>query len=129
MITRPWVVPQEVRNYSDYADVGQRADVKLAFDIARAEQNVISVTNNKFNDEELTALPGPVRQAVILVAERYAHNAHLSSQKYKSETLDDWSYTVNEPANSLDDLGLGMLLDEYVLDAVDGDVTMRLRKL
>ena len=128
-VTRPWVTPQEVREYSDYEDVQNRSDAKLRVDITRAEQAVISYTNNKFDDEDLTEIPPNVKTAVILLAENYAHSVYQVSRSYKSETLDDWSYTANDTEVSIADLGISALLDEYVLPEASGTLFMRLRKL
>ena len=38
---RPWVQPAEVKEYSESAKVSARSDVRLAYDIARAERYVI----------------------------------------------------------------------------------------
>ena len=35
---RPWVQPAEVKEYSESAKVVARPDVRLAYDIARAER-------------------------------------------------------------------------------------------
>lgn len=128
-VNRPWVTPQEVKAYSDYADVQQRADNKLRVDISRAEQVVISYTHNRFDDEALEAIPEGVKTAVILLAERFAHTSYKVSREYKSETLDDWSYTANDTEVSISDLGISALLDEYVLPEASGTLFMRLRKL
>lgn len=128
-VNRPWVTPQEVKTYSDYADVQQRADNKLQVDISRAEQVVISYTHNRFDDEALEAIPEGVKTAVILLAERYAHTSYKVSREYKSETLDDWSYTANDTEVSIANLGISALLDEYVLPEASGTLFMRLRKL
>ncbi len=128
-VTRPWVTPQEVREYSDYADVQERSDKKLEVDITRAEQVVISYTNNKFDDPELEEIPVNVKTAVILLAERFAHTAYKVTRKYASETFDDYSYTANDTEVSLAELGLSSLLDEYVIAEASGSVFMRLRKL
>lgn len=128
-VNRPWVTPQEVKDYSDYVDVQQRADNKLRVDISRAEQVVISYTHNRFDDEALEAIPEGVKTAVILLAERYAHTSYKVSREYKSETLDDWSYTANDTEVSIADLGISALLDEYVLPEASGALFMRLRKL
>lgn len=128
-VNRPWVTPAEVRAYSDYKDVQERTDAKLAVDISRAEQAVISYTHNRFDGEDLEVIPSGVITAVILLAERYAHTAFRTTQAYQSETFDDYSYTANNSEVSLDDMGLGSLLDEYVLAAGSGGVFMRLRRL
>ena len=48
MAERPWVTPQEVRDYSEIPSVQKRSDTRLAVDIARAEQYVITYTHNTF---------------------------------------------------------------------------------
>jgi len=129
MVKRPWVFPDEVREYSSYADVKARDDEKLDIDILRAEQAVIAYTNNKLEGDEYTALPKNIRTAVILLAENFAHVAFQASREYKSETMDDWSYTSNDSRISISDLGLESLLDEYKQAASSGNVFFRLRKL
>ena len=37
MAKRPWVISEDVRNYSDYSEIQSRSDKKLEIDIARAE--------------------------------------------------------------------------------------------
>ena len=128
-VNRPWVTPADVKAYSDYEDVQQRNDTKLAVDITRAEQVVISYTHNKFDNEELTEIPANVKTAVILLADRFAHTAFKVTRAYTSETFDDYSYTANNSEVSLNDMGLASLLDEYVLASANGSLFMRLRKL
>lgn len=128
-VTRPWVTPAEVRDYSDYADVRDRSDAKLAIDITRAEQVVISYTHNRFDDKDMEEIPPNVKTAVILLAERFAHMAFKVTREYKSETLDDYSYTANDEELTLAELGIGALLDDFVLSEASGSVFMRLRKL
>ena len=126
MAKRPWITPQEVRDYSSLSDVQTRSDVRLAVDIARAEQYVISYTNNMFEDEEL---PQTVKTAVLLLAEYYGHNAVAASQTLKSETFDDYSYTLESGEISIESLGIAALLRDYVQAKSKGSVTMRMRRL
>ena len=77
MAKRPWVTPQEVREYSEVPAVQQRTDARLAIDIARAEQYVITYTHNEFLNEE--EIPPAVKSAVILLAEAYARSATSKS--------------------------------------------------
>lgn len=42
MAVRPWVTPQEVRDYTEIKSVQERNDTRIAVDISRAEQYVIS---------------------------------------------------------------------------------------
>jgi len=132
MATRPWVTPEEVRDYTEYAEVKNRTDERLAKDIQRAELYVIAYTRNKFDNAELfPVIPESVRLAVILIAEMYAFNAATGKGgSYKSETFDDYSYTLRDTDAKIDNLFLGPLLDEYVIGESAGtDVVMRMRKL
>lgn len=128
---RPWVAPQDVKDYSDSAKVKEREDKKLEFDIARAEKYVIFYTHNRFESEEYeSAIPDDVRMAVILLADAYAKQAISAKDgQMKSETFDDYSYTVKDESEDVENgLNLGYLLDDYILED-KGKVTMKLRKL
>ena len=132
MATRPWVTPQEVREYTEHAEVQNRTDERLAVDIMRAEQYVITYTRNDFSDpEKFPTIPDQVRLAVILIAEMYAFNAATGKGgAFKSESFDDYSYTLRDTDTKLDNLLLGPLLDEFILGPTAGaDVFMRMRKL
>ena len=115
---RPWVQPAEVKEYSESAKVAARSDVRLAYDIARAERYVIYHTHNRFDTEEYEKeLPQDVRMAVILLAEAYAKQAITQKEGAKSsETFDE-------------NLGLALMLDDYIIQPDNGKVTMKLRKL
>lgn len=140
-MTRPWVTPQEVIAYTDIDAVAQRSATKLAIDISMAESYVISYTRNDFSDDEYaTAIPDAVHNAVLILAEAYAKAAILGAASadamagaggLKSETFDEYSYTVSDGSYSFSasSLGVDVLLDPYVLKEAQGTVTMRLRKL
>lgn len=128
MAKRPWVTPQEVKEYTEIAAVQKRTDARLAVDIARAEQYVISLTHNKFEDSE--TIPAAVKTAVILLAEAYGNNAVEASRTVKSETFDDYSYTASDSSViSIDGLDLASLLEEFTITTPNNGVTMRMRKL
>lgn len=133
MADRPWVLPEEIREYTDRQSVKDRTDAKLEIDISRAEQYVIKYTRCKFDDpSEFPEIPRAVKTAVILLAEAYAANAvnfGAGMGAYKSESLDDYSYTAAETSYIIDNLDLGPLLDEFVLKEAKNRVTMRMRKL
>lgn len=130
MAARPWVLPQEVRDYTDHKEVAERTDAKLSMDILRAETRVINITHNRFPDDQFPELPDPVRLAVILAAEAYAKNAvERSKKQIKSETFDDYSYTLETGEIDLGALDLDELLKDYILPEESGNVSMRLRKL
>ena len=127
MAERPWVTPGEVRDYSEISEVQQRSDTRLAVDIARAEQYVITYTHNSFKDGK--EIPASVRTAVLLLAETYGYNAGITAKKIKSETFDEYSYTTETSKISIEALDLAALLDEYVKTEPRNGVTLRMRKL
>jgi len=135
MATRPWVTPQEVKDYTEIGSIKNRSDAKLEIDIARAEYWVINYCHHDFSDDEkYPVIPTPVKMAVILLAEAYSFNAtKIASAGLKSETFDDYSYTASESTLiDLDDVDVSGLLGDFVEGvAINGDtaITMRLRKL
>lgn len=127
MAKRPWVTPQGVRDYSEIPSVQKRSDTRLEVDIARAEQYVITYTHNTF--EEYRTIPRPVKTAVLILAEAYAHNAVLAAKDVKSETFDDYSYTSETSQISVDGLDLAALLDDFVIAEPRKGITLRMRRL
>ena len=133
MAERPWVKPSEVKAYTDIQAVQERAKAKLEMDIMRAEQYIITYTHNRFEDYD--EIPAPVKTAVILLAEAYASYANILKETkggaFKSETFDDYSYSVGDGTfeDFVKALDLAALLDDYVVPQGSGSVTMRLRKL
>lgn len=131
MANRPWAVPSDVIDYTDYKQVQERAETKLQVDISRAEQYVIAYTNNEFSEYE--TIPDTVKTAVILLAEAYAYNAcadaRSGGKRLKSESFDDYSYSSDDAYFNIDDLDVKVLLDPYVKVAARNGITMRMRKL
>lgn len=127
MAKRPWVTPQEIKDYSEIPAVQQRSDARLTVDIARAEQYVITYTHNSFEDVE--EIPQAVKTAVLILAEAYGHNAVVAAREVKSETFDDYSYTAEASQISVEALDLAALLDDYVKAEPRNGVTLRMRKL
>lgn len=123
--TNRWITPQEVRDYSEIPAVQKRSKARLAIDIARAQQYILTYTHNDFAD----GVPEPVKTATLLLAEAYAHNAIVTSNEMKSETFDDYSYTVEKNQINLADLDIAALLDDYVIAKPTKDVVFRMRKL
>lgn len=114
MADRPWVHPDEVRSYSEDKLVQERSYIRLEFDIARAEAQIIKYCNNKFMDCDV--IPNDVKTATILLAEKYAYtSAHIKKKGILSETFDDYSYSADAGAYDIDiaNLGLESLLDIY----------------
>ena len=128
---RPWVKPQQVKEYTSSPKVKKRSDTQLAYDIARAEKYVIFHTHNQFKAAEYSSnLPSDVIMAVILLAEAYAKQAIVQKNgAVSSETFDDYSYTIDTNSDIADRLGLGAMLEEYVLPEDSGKMVMKIRKL
>lgn len=132
MAARPWVSPEDVRCYSERETVKTRSGNKLEIDISRAEQYVIQYTRNRFEDDEkYPEIPVSVKTAVILIAEMYGSTAADGKGEYKSESFDNYSYTVADTALKLENLELSPLLDEYIVEKArgNGGLTMKLRTL
>ena len=131
MAERPWVTPEELKEYTEFEEVKNRADSKLKIDISRAESWVIDYCNNRFDDpEKYPDIPENVKTAVLLIAEAYAHNAvEQTKVRLKSETFDDYSYTAESSIIDVGKLGVESLLDDYVVVQPLNGVTMRLRSL
>lgn len=126
-VVRPWVMPEEVKAYTDHAEVAKRDDAKLQMDIFRAEQKVISITHNHFDGEEYKELPDPVRVAVLIIAEAFAKNSIEKAKKQiRSETFDDYSYSVSSGIIDIDSLDLDYLLKDYLLDGGSGNIVLRM---
>ena len=129
-VQRPWITPEDVKEYTDQKDVQERSEAKLKYDIIRAEQRVINITHNRFDGDNYTELPEPVRMALILLAEAYAKNTVEGTRKQiKSETFDDYSYAAEAATIDFDTLDLEELLADYIIPVGTGRVVMNLRKL
>ncbi|MCD7774419.1 MAG: DUF3199 family protein [Clostridiales bacterium] len=131
MADRPWVSPLDIKEYTEYKQVKSRRNKSICIDIARAEQYVVSYTNNDFSEYE--ELPNDVKTAVILLAEAYAYNSCADSnsggRRMKSESFDDYSYSSDSAYIDLDELDVKVLLEPYVKVSARNGVTMRMRKL
>ena len=133
MANRPWVTPQEVKDWTEQPAVKNRGSDKLKVDIFRAEQYVITYTRNTFADtDRWPVIPEPVRIATLILAEQYAANAAnlgTGAGAFKSERFDDYSYTLADTDFQIDNLKLGALLDEFVETKGPGNMVMKMRKL
>lgn len=126
MAARPWVTPEEVKAYSDRQEIKDRDAAKLAIDISRAEAYILAYTNNDFSAYD--SIPAAVKTAIILLSENYGVAAAKGFGSMKSESFDDYSYTAAE-GTLVETLGLGPLLDEFIVSESKSGVTMKLRKL
>lgn len=128
MAIRPWVVPDDIRNYSDMERVQKRSDERLTIDIQRAEKWVIGRTGNKFGDD-YPIIPNDIKLAVTLLAEHFAGSSTVD--KYmQSETFKDYSYTSKNLSDDvIDDLELDYLLADYIEVQTGSKLSFRMRKL
>ncbi len=133
MAKRPWVAPQDVKSYTEFEDVKNRSDDKIAFDISRAEMHVMAYTNNKefLDDEKYPEIPEEVKSAVIILAEAFAHNAVTKTNTKKSESFDDYSYTAESSIADIPSVfnEISPLLEDYMLAKANNTLNFRMRKL
>ena len=114
-------------NVDELKAYAERSNEKLKTDIFRAEQKVISITHNNFDSEELEKIPESVKIAVMILAEAYANNSIEKSKKQiRSETFDDYSYSLDSGIIDIDSLDLDYLLKDYMLEAGSGNVILRM---
>lgn len=129
MAGRPWIIPDEVRNYSEYKDIQDRSDERLRLDIMRAEAQIIKYCNNDFSSYD--DVPDDIRVAAILLSEKYAYSAaKIKKGGVLSETFDDYAYTTDANAAKIEisELGLEALLEPYK-KANSGNISMGLWRL
>lgn len=127
MAERPWITPEDVREYTENETVRSRSDKRLNVDITRAEQYILTATNNDFS--EYKEIPSAVKTAALILAEGYANNAINIAKNVKSETLDDYSYTSDNTQISADNLDISALLDPYIKKKSRTNLEFRLRRI
>lgn len=85
MAERPWVTPEELKEYTEFEEVKNRADSKLKIDISRAESWVIDYCNNRFDDpEKYPEIPENVKTRSSL-SRRHAPTMPLSRPRSASK--------------------------------------------
>lgn len=133
MAKRPWVIPDEIKEYSEFDTVKGRSDNKLSMDISRAESRIMALTNNKdfLDDAIYPEIPPEIKNAVIILAEAYAHNAVEKTKTVKSETFDDYSYTQERTTLNVEDVlsEIAPLLEDYMKAKARRSVNFRLSRL
>lgn len=127
---RPWISPEDVREYSSLEDVKGRSDLQLGIDIRRAESCIHTFTNNSFPAEKYAGgLPEDVRVADIILSEYFAHNSAANGAAKKSESFDEYTYTTEGSFIEIKSLGIDALLEPYMIAKASGKAVVRLRKL
>ena len=125
MVSRPFITPRDVKEYTEYPKVCNRLDNKILVDISRAESYIARYTNNTF--EKYLEVPESVKTATLIIAEAYSYNACLVADDKKSETFDDYSYTTERNYIDISSLDIHMLLEKFVMKK--SNIDMKLRKL
>lgn len=129
-VARPWITPDDVREYTDHEEVKSRSDTKLRVDITRAEQRVISITHNLFDRDSDAEIPDRVKIATIICADAYAKNSIEKAKKQiKSETFDDYSYSAESGCINMDELDIYDLIKDYVIAESRGNIFLRISAL
>ncbi len=124
------ITPAELKAYSVFEDVINRADKLLEMDILEAETYIQKKI--EFPLSEYDPLPSKLRLALLKVAQFFAlTNSDESITKgYKSEKIGDYSYTLADGSTmSIPDVS--DLLDDYIEkeEPSDGNVFLRMRVL
>ena len=125
MPARPWVTPEEVKEYSSEPCVSDRTDARLKMDISRAESYILAYTRNKslLDDDKYPTIPEDIKNAVIILAEYYG--VQSVKRGYTSESFDDYSYSKDvTTAVDISLLGLEYLLDDYIVSEGSGKITL-----
>lgn len=110
-MNRPFITPDNLRDFTSYESVRKRYDERLAGDISRAELYAMDFCGQDFSDIQEGSLPAErLVLAVTLIAEMYAFNAELKANAandsgggpfVRSESSQDYSCSYS---NSKDDL-------------------------
>lgn len=106
------ITPQDLRDYSAFEAVKERADNLLKFDILEAEANVQKQVEKPLAD--YVPIPAEIRLAVLKVAQYFAliNSDESISKGYKSEKIGDYSYTMGDGSGlALPDVSA--LLEDY----------------
>lgn len=124
------ITPAELKAYSVFEDVIDRADDLLIMDILEAETYIQKQIELPLS--EYVPLPNKLRLALLKVAQFFAliNSDESITKGYKSEKIGDYSYTLSDGSTmSIPDVL--DLLDDYVKkeEPSDGNVFLRMRSL
>ena len=90
------ITPLELKEYSAFEAVKERADTLLKLDILEAEANIQKQVEKPL--AEYVPLPAEIRLAVLKVAQYFAliNSDESISKGFKSEKIGDYSYTMGD---------------------------------
>lgn len=117
-MSREWVTPEELINYTDDKSIKNKSEVKIKVLISLAKAKINQYCNTDFdNESEYPQIPEDIKNAMLILLESLCHNDNLqSSGSIKSEKFsDDYSYTAEDTYTQIefDNLGISSLLDKY----------------
>ncbi|MBX0319756.1 protein YqbG [Shouchella clausii] len=97
----PLITPADVKAYSTFPQVQNRADELLAQDILEAEIEIEEITGHLFTDEEFNPLPARVKLAAQKLAQFYAiiNSDEALARGIKQERFENYSYTLADGEN------------------------------
>lgn len=124
------ISPAEVKDYTVFDSVKERADVQLSMDIIQAQQDIFSFAGHKFTDEQYSTLPTEVKLAFIKLTEFYAlTNSDESLAKgIKTEKIGDYQYSLGD-GGTIQNFSLETLLSEHVQTTGQKRMRFKMRSL
>lgn len=125
----PWITANDLFAFTERDEVKNKSAVKVSAIISIAESKIKEYCKHDFTDEEkYPTVPKEVVNATLILADALCYNDSLrTSGILKSETYDDYSYTVDvsEISTDFDMLGISSLLKPYVSSEDSGDLFFR----
>ncbi|WP_440705911.1 protein YqbG [Heyndrickxia oleronia] len=128
------ITPSDLKSYTDFEAIKERADDKLEKDILEAEVEIESIVGHDFSEPQYNPLPEKAKLALLKMAQFFALiNSDESIVKgYKSEKIGDYSYSLAD-GNSIRKPDVLSLLKGYIKDVPppsnEETIQMRLRSL
>lgn len=119
---RPWITADELERFTERTEVKDLNPLRKSVMINLAESKIIAYCHHDFSDEKYPEIPMAVKNATYILAEAFCYNdRRQTTGVIKSETYDDYSYTIesSEISTDFDVLGIATLLKPYVEDAGD----------
>ncbi|WP_343311262.1 DUF3199 family protein [Bacillus atrophaeus] len=128
------ITPADLKAYSVFDSVKDRADELLAQDIIEAVAEISLEVGHDFSGEKYDPLPEKVRLAVIKMAQFYAliNSDESITKGYTTEKIGDYSYTLGN-GSTIQKPDVYALIKGYVMPAdstLEGtEVKMRMRSI
>ena len=128
------ITPSDLKLYTDFEAIKERADDKLEKDILEAEVEIEGIVGHDFSESQYNPLPEKAKLALLKMAQFFALiNSDESIVKgYKSEKIGDYSYTLSD-GNSIRKPDVFTLLKKYIKGETEptdgGTVRLRMRSI